>query len=90
MNETYKIKPLEWLKKVTEDNFLFISAYVPFGFYRLSCGIKDETDCWIVSFINREMDINEPCKSLKDGKAKAEEHWHKRIESALIKQPEES
>ena len=79
MNETYKIKPLDFYKCDGD------SVYRAYPIDQIEyCVWPDDQNSWC--WMLKRGGFKKQCKSIEDGKAKANEHWRKRIESALIKQ----
>ena len=72
----YDIKPLKWKRQAVAVEYW--SAEVDgFGYdvFRLSTG-----HClWLHTGIK-----DKPCKSIEDGKAKAEAHWKRKIRRCLV------
>jgi len=75
----YMIKPLKWIKGLGEEYI----AMTPFGEYKI---YKHENQWyWGYEFDEYYNEQHLGCKSLEDGKNKAQAHWTMRLEQCLLK-----
>ena len=79
----YQIKKLKWKKL----NFNWYRAINAFGSYNVEEG-RNNKFYWSYIFQEYYDEEGFNCKSIEDGKQKAERDWIKRLEKVLIKDKE--
>lgn len=82
----YKIKSLKWERKSLTEAWNNIYAPTPFGSYHIKLTEEIEgEDKYIWGYCFGEYYDEESfcCKTIKEGKEKAQKHWIERIKSAL-------
>jgi len=88
----YRLKPLEWkgskprLDDSDKDAPMWVGGYTaatPFGTYQVYRSVESGEFRWGYCFDEYYDEDSFACKSVEDGKTKAEQHWRERIASMI-------
>lgn len=95
----YQIALLNWKRSISNESDwkrVTWNASTPFGYYEVSVNSMLHKGCsewsrslrWTYCFDEYYDEDDFPCKSIREGKQKAEEHWRNRLLKCLIRKNE--